>query len=73
MGRSMTCFSSSCLNMVGVLVWLRCSEGARPSMLPEARRVLTDDFEGRQCANAKVTVILIVGRWNASVGRPQFR
>ena len=72
MGRSMTPFSSSCLKMIGVFVWLRCSEGARPSMLPDSRRVLTEDFEGRQCANAKGTVTLIVGRWNSSVGRPQF-
>ena len=48
MGRSIVFVPSSCLRRDVDPVWLKCSDGARPSVLPEASRVLRENFRGRQ-------------------------
>lgn len=70
-GRSMTSFWNNCFKRDVDLVCLRCSDGARPKVLPEALSVSRENLEGRQYANAMGIVELMVGRWNESVGRVQ--
>lgn len=67
----MISLANSCFNRDVDPVWRRCSDGARPKILPEGPRVSTENFDGRQYANESGTIALMVGRWNESVGRVQ--
>lgn len=47
-GLSITLLSKSCFKIDVEPVWLRCSDGAKPSVLPEDPSDLSEAFGGRQ-------------------------